>query len=401
MINKSAVQLPKSYLFSEIDRRVSEYAAKNPNAKLIRMGIGDVTLPLPKACVDAMHRAADEMSSGETFRGYGPGAGYAFLREAIASNEYKKYGADISADEVFVSEGAKSDCANIQELFDNDCVVGVSDPVYPVYVDSNGWSGRLGAYAGGAWERLVTFPCTIENGFVARPPKEHVDLIYLCFPNNPTGAAATRKQLAEWVAYAKENRAVIVHDSAYRAFIVGDAIPRTIYEIEGAKECAIEIGSYSKSAGFTGTRCGWTVVPKELAVDGIHLRDLWIRRQTTKFNGVAYIIQRAAEAIYTEDGAKQASANIDCYRKNAEIMLNAFGAMGLDAFGGVHSPYIWLRCPDGYDSWGFFDMMLSRVNVVCTPGAGFGSCGEGYARITAFNTRANTEEAMERIRSII
>jgi LL-diaminopimelate aminotransferase len=413
MINKSAAALPKSYLFSEVGRRVNEYQKQNPGAKVIRMGIGDVTLPLPKACVDAIKKAADEQLDASTFRGYGPEAGYEFLREAIADNEYKAFGADISADEIFISDGAKSDCANIQDLFDNDCVVGVTDPVYPVYIDSNGWSGRLGGFADGKWDKLVTFACTPENGFVASPPKDtHIDLIYLCFPNNPTGAAATLGQLAAWVAYAKANGAVILYDAAYRAFIqdgldgldgrdgrdgLDGKIAHSIYEVEGSKDCAIEFGSFSKSAGFTGTRCSWTVVPRNLTVDGESLHALWLRRQSTKFNGAPYVIQRAAEAVYSKEGAKQAAANIEYYRKNTSAMLGSLRGMGYSVWGAAHSPYAWIKCPEGLSSWEFFDILLSRANVVCTPGAGFGACGEGFIRLTAFNTYENTLEAMERI----
>ncbi|MDR2505133.1 MAG: LL-diaminopimelate aminotransferase [Oscillospiraceae bacterium] len=401
MINKSAAALPKSYLFSEVGRRVGEYQKENPSANIIRMGIGDVTLPLPKACVDAMKAAADEQLCAATFRGYGPDQGYAFLREAIADNDYKAFGADVSADEIFISDGAKSDCANIQEMFDNDCIVGVSDPVYPVYIDSNGWNGRLGKFADGKWETLVTFPCTPENGFIAAPPVgKRVDLIYLCFPNNPTGAAATRAQLAAWVDYAKTRGAVILFDAAYRAFIRGDEIPRSIYEIEGARDCAIEFGSFSKSAGFTGTRCSWTVVPHSLTVEGEPLHALWTRRQATKFNGVPYVIQRAAEAVYSKEGAEQAAANIEYYRKNAAAIMDALRGMGYPVWGAEHSPYAWVKCPQGLTSWEFFDILLKRANVVCTPGSGFGSCGEGYVRLSAFNTYENTLEAMGRIAAL-
>ncbi|MDR1263348.1 MAG: LL-diaminopimelate aminotransferase [Oscillospiraceae bacterium] len=399
MLNSHALEMPSSYLFSEIGKRVSAFQEKHEadGPRIIRMGIGDVTRPLPGACVEAMRKAADEQADAATFQGYPPGEGYDFLRGAIAEHEYKRRGVNIPADDIFVSDGAKSDSANIQELFDNDCVVGVTDPVYPVYVDSNAWSGRLGSYSGGQWERLVTFPCTRENGYVASPPDGHVDLLYLCFPNNPTGTAATAKQLREWVDYANKHGAVIVYDAAYRAYIANPDIPRTIYEIDGAKDCAIEICSFSKSAGFTGVRCSWTVVPRELRRGGASLRALWTRRQATKFNGVPYIVQRAAEAVYSPDGRRQCAETIAYYMRNALKVRQALTDAGIEATGGENAPYVWMRCPNGMDSWSFFDYLLKEARVVGTPGSGFGACGAGYFRLTAFGSSEDTDEAMKRI----
>ncbi|GHU73514.1 LL-diaminopimelate aminotransferase [Clostridia bacterium] len=398
MLNSFAQEMPASYLFSEVGKRVATFKDTHTGGpRLIRMGIGDVTLPLPKACITAIHKAADELLDPSTFRGYPPDGGYDFLRKAIAINEYVKLGASISPDEIFVSDGAKSDSANIQELFDNNCIVGVTDPVYPVYVDSNAWSGRLGHYTDGKWERLVTFPCTHENGFVAAPPAERVDLIYLCFPNNPTGATATREQLKAWVAYARANGSIIIFDAAYRAYISDDNVPRTIYEINGARECAIEICSFSKSAGFTGVRCSWTVVPSELVLRGSSLRSLWARRQATKFNGTAYIIQRAAEAVYSDEGQRQCAANVAYYMRNAAKIRQALIDAGVEATGGVNAPYVWMRCPNGMDSWSFFDRLLDQAHVVGTPGSGFGACGAGYFRLTAFGSHEDTDEAIERM----
>lgn len=401
MINTSAVEMPQSYLFSEVARKVAQYKDENPDKRVIRMGIGDVTLPLPSACVAALHAATDEMSRADTFKGYGPEQGYAFLREAIVRGEYARRGMIVSPDEIFISDGAKSDCANVQELFDNDCIVGVTDPVYPVYVDSNAMSGRLGHMRDGHWSRLVTFPCTEENGFVAVPPRKEVDLIYLCFPNNPTGATADAAQLKAWVDYALDHRAVILFDAAYRAYITNPDLPRSIYEIEGARECAIEFGSFSKSAGFTGLRCSWSVVPKELSVDGASLHALWLRRQATKFNGTPYIVQRAAEACYSDEGMAQAAKAIGYYMENAARIRGALEALGLRASGGVNAPYVWMKCPGGMSSWEFFDKLLKDAQVVGTPGSGFGACGEGYFRLTAFGTHEDTAEAMGRLRKIM
>ena len=401
MINSFAAEIPASYLFSEIGNRVRTYQKEHPDKRIIRMGIGDVTQPLPAACVAALHKAADEMARAETFRGYGPDQGYDFLREAIAREEYQSRGAPVFPDEVFISDGAKSDSANIQELFDDECVVGVTDPVYPVYIDSNAMAGRLGHLISGKWTRLITFPCTEVNGFVASPPHREVDLIYLCFPNNPTGATASAEQLKAWVDYALDHRAVILFDAAYRAYITNPDVPRSIYEIEGARECAVEICSFSKTAGFTGLRCSWTVVPNDLNIDGIPLKALWLRRQVTKYNGTPYIVQRAAEAVYTPEGKEQVAKLIGYYMENAARMRGALESLGLTASGGVNSPYVWMKCPGGQSSWDFFDRLLRDAQIVGTPGSGFGTCGEGYFRLTAFGTHEDTEEAIERLRKII
>ncbi|MDR1569499.1 MAG: LL-diaminopimelate aminotransferase [Oscillospiraceae bacterium] len=401
MIQTSVLEIPASYLFSDIGKQVAAYQASHPDKRVIRMGIGDVTRPLPRVCIDALHKATDEMASADTLRGYGPDQGYEFLRDAIARNEYQSRGATIYPDEIFVSDGAKSDSANIQELFDVDSIVGVTDPVYPVYVDSNAMAGRLGHYLNGDWTRLVTFPCTEENGFVASPPRKEVSLIYLCFPNNPTGATASASQLKAWVDYALDHRAVILYDAAYRAYITNPDIPRSIYEIEGARECAIEFGSFSKTAGFTGLRCSWTVVPKDLRIDNASLHALWARRQATKFNGTPYIVQRAAEAIYTEEGKAQVERVIGYYMENAARIRGALEALGLTASGGVNAPYVWLKCPDDQSSWAFFDRLLNEAQVIGTPGSGFGACGEGYFRLTAFGSHEDTIEAMDRLRKIL
>ncbi|MDR1599928.1 MAG: LL-diaminopimelate aminotransferase [Oscillospiraceae bacterium] len=402
MLNPFAIGMPSSYLFSEIARRVASFQENHgaDGPRVIRMGIGDVTRPLPRACVEAMKSAADEQLSAATFRGYPPDGGYDFLRNAIAGHEYRQRGVDIPPDDIFISDGAKSDSANIQELFDNACVVGVTDPVYPVYVDSNAWAGRLGNYTDGKWDKLVTFPCSRDNDYVASPPDKHVDLIYLCFPNNPTGIAATAKQLREWVDYANRHGAVIVYDAAYRAYITDPGIPRTIYEIDGAKTCAIEICSFSKTAGFTGTRCSWTVVPRELYRDGASLRALWSRRQATKFNGAPYIVQRGAEAVYSPEGQADCAATIAYYSRNARKIRQTLEDAGIEATGGVNAPYVWMRCPDNMDSWTFFDFLLKEARVVGTPGSGFGRRGEGYFRLTAFGSHEDTDEAMDRVRSL-
>ncbi|MBQ7722582.1 MAG: LL-diaminopimelate aminotransferase [Kiritimatiellae bacterium] len=400
LVNENYSLLQSSYLFAEIARRIREYESTNPPRKIIRMGIGDVTEPLPSACIEAMHRAVDEMASRDTFRGYGPEQGYAFLREAIAENDFRARGADIAPDEIFVSDGAKCDTANIQELFARDIRIAIPDPVYPVYVDTNVMAGRAGPATDGRYAGLVYLDSTAANGFVPAPPAEPVDLVYLCFPNNPTGATATREQLAAWVAYARANKALILFDAAYEAFIRDDATPHSIYEIPGARECAIEFRSFSKTAGFTGTRCAFTVVPKECraftaAGEAVPLHPLWMRRHTTKFNGVSYPVQRAAEAIYTPEGKAQVKSLIDFYLGNAAIVRDAMSRLGYEATGGANSPYIWVRT--GMDSWKFFDKALRECQVVVTPGAGFGRSGEGYVRISAFNSRANVEEAMARL----
>ncbi len=402
-INENYQKLPGSYLFSEIARRTAAYSAANPDKTLIRLGIGDVTRPLPAAVLEAMHKAVDEMGAVETFRGYGPEQGYDFLRRAIVEQDYQPLGISLETDEVFVSDGAKSDCGNIGDLFGSDNVVAVCDPVYPVYVDTNAMAGRAGDYCdqSGKWSKLHYMPCTAENGFTPAIPEGKVDIIYLCFPNNPTGAVATKEQLEAWVKYANEQDALILYDSAYEAFITQPEIPRSIYEIEGAKTCAIEFRSFSKTAGFTGTRCAYTVVPKQLQRGGAGLNGMWNRRQCTKFNGVPYVVQRAAEAVYTPEGRRQIKENISYYQRNAQLIYQGLKGAGLTVSGGINSPYIWCKTPDGLGSWEFFDRLLERANVVTTPGAGFGPSGEGYIRLTAFGTYEATQEAVERIRAVL
>lgn len=398
-INENYNKLPGSYLFSTIAKKVAAYQTANPDKEIIKMGIGDVTRPLVPAVIEAMHKAVDEMGTAEGFHGYGPEQGYDFLRNKIVEKDYAGLG--IEADEIFVSDGAKSDCGNIGDIFDVNNKVAVCDPVYPVYVDTNAMAGRAGDYINNHWSNLYYMPCTAENGFMPELPKEKVDMIYLCFPNNPTGVAATREQLKVWVDYAKENGSVILFDSAYEAFITESDVPHSIYEIEGAKEVAIEFRSFSKTAGFTGTRCAYTVVPKALVINGTALNSLWNRRQCTKFNGVPYIIQKAAEAVYSDEGHKQIRENIEYYLENAKIIRNALSDAGVEVYGGVNSPYVWAKTPDGMKSWDFFDKLLEEANVVTTPGEGFGPSGEGYIRFTAFSTRENTIKAMERIKSIL
>ena len=389
-INKNYANVKKSYLFTEIAHRVADYTKANPDAKIIKMGIGDVTLPLAPKVVEAMHKAADEMGKKETFRGYVDDNGYPFLINAI-KDYYKKFGVDLDYWEIFISDGAKSDLGNILDLFDEDNTVLVTDPVYPVYVDTNVMAGRKVLYAA----------ATEENGFLPLPDKNvGADIIYLCTPNNPTGAAYTREQLKLWVDYAKENNAVILFDSAYEAFITDPDVPHSAYEIEGAKECVIEFCSLSKTAGFTGTRCGYTVVPKALKSEG-DLNGMWLRRQTTKFNGVAYVIQRAAEAVFSDEGQKQIRENIAYYQENAKILMEGLDRCGIKYFGGKNSPYIWLKCPSGMGSWEFFDLLLTKANVVGTPGEGFGENGKGYFRLTSFSTHENTREAAERIYRVL
>ena len=400
-INENFDKLQSSYLFSEIARRVRDYQATNPPRRIIRLGIGDVTEPLPTACIAAMHRAVDEMAVASTFRGYGPEQGYDFLREAIARHDYQSRGADIAPDEIFVSDGAKCDTANIQELFARRLRIAIPDPVYPVYVDTNVMAGRTGAARNGRYSGLVYLACTSRNGFVPSPPSRPVDLVYLCYPNNPTGATATRAQLSDWVAYARANRALILFDAAYEAFIRDPSLPHSIFEIAGAREVAIEFRSFSKTAGFTGTRCAFTVVPKTClaytaAGEPRPLHPLWNRRHTTKFNGVSYPVQRAAEAVYSPEGQAQVRALNDFYLGNAALIRQTMKLLRLPVTGGENSPYLWVRTRD--DSWKFFDQLLKEAQVVTTPGAGFGRCGEGYIRISAFNSRANVEEAMARLR---
>lgn len=402
-VNQNFLKLPGSYLFSEIARRLAAYTAEHPEAKMIRLGIGDVTRPLAPAVIEAMHKAVDEMGTFEGFHGYGPEQGYDFLREAIAKTDYAARGVDIKPEEIFVSDGAKSDCGNIGDIFGTDNVVAVCDPVYPVYVDTNAMAGRAGEFQEelGKWSKLVYMPCVEETGFTPQIPQEKVDMIYLCFPNNPTGAVATKEQLKAWVDYANENKAVILYDSAYEAFITQDDVPHTIYEIEGARTCAIEFRSFSKTAGFTGNRCAYTVVPMELERDGAKLNALWNRRQCTKFNGVPYVVQRGAAAVYSEEGQRQTKETIAYYQENARIIREGLTAAGLTCFGGVNAPYIWLKTPDGMGSWEFFDKLLKEANVVTTPGAGFGPSGEGYIRLTAFGDADATKEAVARIRTML
>ncbi len=402
-INQNFRKLPGSYLFSEIARRVADYSREEPDAALIRLGIGDVTRPLIPAVTRAMAEAVAEMGTPGGFHGYGPEQGYDFLRQAIAAHDYQARGVQVEPGEIFVSDGAKSDCGNIGDVFGPDNVVAVCDPVYPVYVDSNAMAGRAGEYdpATGRWTRLVYMPCTRENGFVPAIPEGRADMIYLCFPNNPTGAMATRAQLKAWVDYANAHGSVILYDSAYEAFISQPELPHSIFEIEGARTCAIEFRSFSKTAGFTGTRCAYTVVPKELEREGVSLHALWNRRQTTKFNGVPYVVQRGAEAVYTPEGQEQVRETIAYYQRNAQVIRDGLEQAGLEVYGGVNAPYIWVRTPDGMDSWDFFDLLLRRAHVVTTPGAGFGPSGEGYIRVTAFGGAEEAVQAVERIQSVL
>ncbi len=400
-VNQNYAKLPGSYLFAEIERRISAYTAENPDVKLIKLGIGDVTRPLAPAAVEAMKLAAAQMGEKSSFMGYGPYEGYDFLRRAIVDNDYAPYGADIAADEIFVSDGAKSDCGNIGDIFDTDNIVAVCDPVYPVYVDSNAMSGRAGDWAGEQWTKLVYMPCTEENGFMPELPETVPDLIYLCFPNNPTGTTATKEQLKVWVDYANAHGSVIFFDAAYRAFITNPDLPRSIYEVQGAKDCAIEFCSYSKTAGFTGTRCGWTVIPKTLVRDGQSLHSMWFRRQSTKYNGTSYVIQRAAEACYSDEGKQQIEANIAYYLNNAKVIREGLHSAGLTVYGGVDSPYVWMKTPGTVGSWDFFDRLLKDANVVTTPGAGFGPAGEGFIRLTAFGDAQATKTAVERVKSVL
>ncbi|MDR1728993.1 MAG: LL-diaminopimelate aminotransferase [Acidobacteriota bacterium] len=397
-------KLQSSYLFSDIAKRIAKFQEANPGKDLIRLGIGDVTLPLPPACVAAFHAAVDEMATEEGFRGYGPEQGYDFLREAIAENDFRARGAEVAPDEVFVSDGAKCDTGNFQELVATDAVIAVPDPVYPVYVDTNVMAGRTGAFKDGRYEGLVYLQSVRGNDYVPAIPDRHVDVVYLCFPNNPTGATATRAQLAAWVAYAREHKALLLFDAAYEAFIRDPELPHSIYEIEGAREVAVEFRSFSKTAGFTGTRCAFTVVPKDcMAYDADGrpqpLHSLWNRRHTTKFNGVSYPVQRAAAAIYTGEGRGQVRGLTDYYLKNARKIRSVISGLGFHCVGGDNSPYIWIQV-DG-DSWAFFDRLLNEAAVVCTPGSGFGACGEGYVRISAFNQYERVEEAMGRLQALL
>ena len=405
LVNVHFLNLQNNYLFADIAKKVNAFKVMHPKADVISLGIGDVTQPLAPAVIEAMHRATDEMATREGFHGYGPEQGYAFLREAILKNDFLPRGIHLDVDEVFINDGAKSDTGNIQELLHWDNFIGVTDPIYPVYIDSNVMIGRCGTFEDGRWTNVVYMPCTAENGFTPSIPKDrHMDVIYLCYPNNPTGTVITKQELRKWVNYALKNDALILYDAAYQAYIRDPEIPHSIYEIRGARKCAIEFHSYSKTAGFTGVRCGYTIVPKDLTVADFEgnrhsVHQLWNRRQCTKFNGASYISQRAAEAIYTPEGKVQIQATIDYYMANARLMLDTLRSLGYEVYGGENAPYIWMRTPDGTTSWQFFEELLYGANVVCTPGVGFGPSGEGYVRFTAFGSRETTEEALKRIKN--
>lgn len=401
-INENYQKLPGSYLFSTIGKKVAAFQAANPDKDVIRLGIGDVTQPLAPAIIEALHKAVDEMGNPDTFRGYAPDLGYEFLRSVIAKNDYESRGCDISADEIFVSDGAKSDSANIQEIFGVKSKIAVTDPVYPVYVDSNVMAGRTGIYDAKTetWSDVIYMPSTAENNFVPEFPKETPDLIYLCLPNNPTGTTLTKEQLQLWVDYANKNGSVIIYDAAYEAYISEEEVPHSIYECEGAKTCAIELRSFSKNAGFTGVRLGFTVVPKELKCGDVSLNSMWARRHGTKFNGAPYIVQRAGEAVYSQVGKAQLKEQVAYYMNNAKVIKNGLAEAGYTVFGGVNAPYIWLKTPKNMTSWDFFDFLLEKANVVGTPGSGFGPSGEGYFRLTAFGNYENTLKALERIKSL-
>ena len=401
-INDNYLKLPGSYLFSTIGKKVAAYQQANPDKEIIRLGIGDVTQPLAPAVIDALHKSVDEMGHAETFHGYAPDLGYEFLRSAIADHDYKKRGCDISADEIFVSDGAKSDSGNIGDIFSVDNKIAVCDPVYPVYVDTNAMAGRTGDYIPEkqAWSNVVYMPCTAETNFAPELPKETPDIIYLCFPNNPTGSTITKDELQKWVDYANKVGTVIIYDAAYEAYISEPDVPHTIYECEGARTCAIELRSFSKNAGFTGTRLGFTVIPKDLKCGDVTLHSLWARRHGTKFNGAPYIVQRAGEAVYSEAGQKQTGEQIAYYMNNAKTILEGLKSAGYTVSGGVNAPYIWLKTPDKMTSWEFFDYLLEKANVVGTPGSGFGPSGEGYFRLTAFGSYENTVKALERIKAL-
>ncbi len=403
-VNEHYLKLQESYLFANIAKRVKAFQEKNPEKEIIRLGIGDVTRALPPACIQAFHKAVDEMADDNTFHGYGPEQGYDFLREKIARFDFQEHGARIGADEIFVSDGAKCDTGNLQEIFATDICVAIPDPVYPVYLDTNVMAGRTGSYQDGRYQGIVYLDCTQDNGYIPALPETPVDLIYLCFPNNPTGATITKSQLKVWVDYAIEHKALILFDAAYEAFIRDDQLPRSIFEVEGADEVAIEFRSLSKTAGFTGTRCAYTVVPKKCtaytgAGEPVPVYNLWNRRHTTKFNSVSYPVQRAAEAIYSAEGRAQTKALVDYYLTNADYIRQAVRQLGLDCVGGENSPYIWIN--SHRDSWEFFDLLLNKAGVVCTPGAGFGQCGQGYIRISAFNSFENVEKAMDRVETVL
>ncbi|HCJ46629.1 MAG TPA: LL-diaminopimelate aminotransferase [Prevotella sp.] len=403
LVNEHFLKLPGNYLFADIAKRVNAFKVSHPKVKVISLGIGDVTRPLAPVVIEAMHKAVDEMSNKATFRGYGPERGYDFLREAIQKNDFLPRGIHIDLNEIFVNDGAKSDTGNIQEILRWDNNIGVTDPIYPVYVDSNAMIGRAGVFKNGKWTDVTYFPCTADNNFVPQIPDRHVDMIYLCYPNNPTGTVLPKEELRKWVNFALRNDSILFYDAAYEAYITDPEIPHSIYEIKGARKCAIEFHSYSKTAGFTGVRCGYTIIPKELTavtVDGkqrVNLNQLWDRRQSTKFNGTSYISQRAAEAIYTPEGKKQIQETIDYYMENAKIMRKTLSKLSYKVYGGVNAPYLWVKTPDGMDSWKFFEQLLYGCGVVCTPGVGFGPSGEGYFRLTSFGNREDVREAMRRI----
>lgn len=401
-VNENYLKLPGSYLFSTIGKKVAAYKEANPDKSIISLGIGDVTQPLAPKIIESLHSAVDEMGKAETFHGYAPDLGYEFLRNAIAESDYKSHGCDIHADEIFVSDGAKCDSGNIQEIFSIDNKIAVCDPVYPVYVDTNVMAGRTGTYdpSTETWSDVIYMPCTAENDFVPDFPKEEPDIIYLCFPNNPTGTTITKAQLQDWVDYANKIGAVIIYDAAYEAYISEDDVAHSIYECEGARTCAIELRSFSKNAGFTGTRLGFTVIPKELKSNGVMLNSLWARRHGTKFNGAPYIIQRAGEAVYSEAGKAQTKEQVAYYMNNAKVIMDGLKNAGFSVSGGVNAPYVWLETPDGMSSWEFFDHLLTNANIVGTPGSGFGPSGKGYFRLTAFGTYENTLKAIERIKSL-
>lgn len=401
-LNDNYLKLPGSYLFSTVGKKVKAYSEAHPDKKIIRLGIGDVTQPLAPAIIKALHGAVDEMADAKTFRGYAPDLGYEFLRNVIAENDYKSRGCDIAADEIFVSDGAKSDSANIQEILSLDNKIAVCDPVYPVYVDSNVMAGRTGTYDAAAqtWSDVIYMPCNAENNFVPELPKETPDVIYLCYPNNPTGTTLTKAQLQVWVDYANKVGALIIYDAAYEAYISENDVPHTIYECEGARNCAIELRSFSKNAGFTGVRLGFTVIPKDIKCGDVMLHSLWARRHGTKYNGAPYIVQRAGEAVYSAEGKAELKEQVAYYMKNAKTIKDGLAAAGYTVFGGVNAPYIWLKTPDNMSSWDFFDYLLENVNIVGTPGSGFGPSGEGYFRLTAFGSYENTVEALERIKKL-
>lgn len=401
-VNENYLKLPGSYLFSTIGKKRKAYAEAHPDSNIISLGIGDVTQPLAPAIITALHKAVDEMANAETFHGYAPDLGYEFLRDAIAKNDYQDHGCEIYADEIFVSDGAKCDCGNIQEIFSADAKIAVCDPVYPVYVDTNVMAGRTGEYdpQSETWSNVIYMPCVAANNFAPELPKEVPDLIYLCFPNNPTGATITKAQLQEWVEYANRTGSVIIYDAAYEAYISEKDIPHSIYECEGARTCAIEMHSFSKNAGFTGVRLGYTVIPKELTCGGVALHGLWARRHGTKYNGAPYIVQRAGEAVYSPEGKQQLKEQVAYYMKNAAYIREELADAGFTVSGGVNAPYIWLKTTNGMTSWEFFDYLLERANVVGTPGSGFGPSGEGYFRLTAFGSHENTKEAVRRIKAL-